>query len=112
MGIPLHTQSELTHVVVNSAAGGTLAVASAVTGSKIGIYRMLLVANSATTITIQDTASSALSAPYSLLAGGSIIVDTPINGDPWWQSTAGKGLQINSSAAVQVSADVYYLVSP
>jgi hypothetical protein len=109
MGTPLHTRPELSHSIVNSAAGGTLAIAAAVAGQRAAIYRIVLSANGATVLTFQDTAGTALSAPYSFAAGGSLTLDTQVNGDPWFQSGAGLGLQLNSSAAVQVSGDIYWL---
>lgn len=114
MGIPLHRQSECAHSIVNSAAGGTLPIATGVAGQLARIYRMILTTNGAVTVTIQDTGPNALSQPFTFGAsGGSITVDIPINGDPWWQATAaGLGLQFNASAAVQVSADVWYMISP
>lgn len=109
----LHRVPECAHVIVNSAAGGTLAVVAAVANQRAGIYRMILTVAAAVTVTIQDTGSNALSEPFAFGAnGGSIVLDTPINGDPWWQSNTGLGLQLNASAAVQVSSDIWYLQGP
>jgi hypothetical protein len=113
MSVGLHTTSECAHAIVNSAAGGALATVPAVSGTRVGIYRMILTTPAATIVTIQDTTGAALSAPFAFGAsGGSITLDTPINGDPWWVSPNGRGIQINSSAAVQVSSDVYYIQGP
>jgi hypothetical protein len=109
----LHRVSECSHVIVGSAAGGTLAVVAAVAGQRAGIYRMILTTPSTVTVTIQDTGSNPLSQAFAFGAsGGSIALDTPVNGDPWWQSNAGLGLQLNLSAAVQVSADFWFLQGP
>jgi len=114
--VPLHNIPECQHAIVNSAAGGTLAIVSGVTAPKpqrVGIYRMILFVGAATTLTLQDTASNALAAPWTFGAGGgSLVLDTPINGDPWWQAGAGLGVQFSSTAAVQVSADIWYLQGP
>jgi hypothetical protein len=101
---------ECQHVIVNSAAGGTLAAVAAVANQGVGIYRMILTVPSTITVTIQDTGSNALSQPFAFGAsGGSITLDTPINGDPWWNSKVGLGIQLNASTTVQVSADIWYL---
>ena len=113
MGIPLHFTSECLHAIVNSAAGGVLPVVAAKAGSNCGIFRMILTTSGAVTITIQYTASNALSEPFAFGAsGGSITLDTPVNGDAWWYSALGLGLQLNASATVQVSADIWYLQRP
>lgn len=114
MGIPLHRSEECAHAIINSAAGGTLPIVSGVAGQLARIYRMILTTNAAVTVTVQDTGPNALSQPFAFgTNGGSITVDTPVNGDAWWQATAlGLGLQLNASAAVQVSADVWYMITP
>ena len=113
MALGLHSRLELAHATDNRAAGGTLAIVSAGTTLQVtNLYRMILFVGGATTITVQDTASSALSAPYNFAAAGFLVLDISINGDPWWEAAAGKGLQLNSSNAVQVSADIWYLQEP
>lgn len=109
----LHRVPECAHVIINTAAGGTIPVVAAVANQRAGIYRMILTVATTVTVTIQDTGSNALSEPFAFGAsGGSIVLDTPVNGDPWWQSSTGLGLQLNASAAVQVSADIWYLQGP
>jgi hypothetical protein len=113
MAVGLHQLPETAHAIVSSAAGGVLAVAPALAGSRSSIYKLILVTSGAVTVTIQDTASTNLSAPYAFGAsGGTLVVDTQINGDPWWQTGIGLGLQLNASAAVNVAADIYYLQRP
>jgi hypothetical protein len=109
----LHVVAECKHVIINSAAGGTLAVVAAVANQRVGIYKIVLVVATAITLTFQDTAGGALSAPYVFGAnGGSITLDTQMNGDPWYQSGVGLGIQLLTSVAVQVSADIYFLQGP
>ena len=108
----LRTVPEALHVIING-TGGTIAAVAAVALQRVGIYRMILVIGSpAVSVTIQDTAGGALSAPYPLAANGSITIDTPINGDPWWQSSIGLGIQIFQSGTTQISADLFYLQGP
>jgi hypothetical protein len=109
----LHRVMENQHTIINSAAGGTLPVVPAVAAQRVGIYRMILTVPSAVTVTIQDTASTPLSEPFAFGAsGGTVVLDIPINGDMWFQSGLGLGVQLAVSAAVQVSADIYWLQGP
>ena len=106
----LRSTPECQHVIVNSSAGGTLAVVAAVSGLSVAIYRMILTVATTDTVTVQDTSGGTLSQPFAFGAsGGSITLDTPINGDPWWVSATNLGIQLNSTAMVQVSADIWYL---
>jgi hypothetical protein len=111
MGVPLHLGSECLHLIFsNGGASGVTAAIPAVAGQTAAIYRMILTCVGASNVTIQDTTAVALSQAFAFSAsGGSITIDIPINGDPWWQSVAGRGISINSSGAVQVSADIWYL---
>ena len=113
MGLNLLRSTQLGHVIVNSAASGALAITAASAGTFARIYRVILVTGGATTITFQDTGPNAISAPFAFSGAGSLVLDEQISGDPWFQATtAGLGLQLNNSAAVQVSADIWYLQGP
>jgi hypothetical protein len=74
----------------------TLITAASLVGiQRPGIYRLMLGSVAGGTFQFQDTANGVLSALYTLAANGFFILDTPINGDPWWQPAApGLGLQI------------------
>jgi hypothetical protein len=113
VAINYRRQTEFQHVVINSAAGGTLAIVSALAQNYCAIYRLLLQAGGTTVITIQDTGANALSAPYSFAQGSVLLLDEQVNGDPWFQGSAvGLGLQLNVSIAVQVSGDIWFLQRP
>jgi hypothetical protein len=101
----LRTRLECSHAILSGT--GALVIASAVAGQRAGIYRLTVGSVAGGAFTIQDTASTPLSATYTLAANGLFILDTPINFDPWWQSGIGLGIQINAGAAV--TADVWYL---
>ena len=108
----LRSVSECSHVIISSAAGGTIPIVAAVTSPRqsVALYRMILTVASAVTVTLQDTNGGALSQPFAFgSSGGSITLDTPINWDPWWVSALGLGMQFNASGMVQVSADIWYL---
>jgi len=86
----------------------TIIPASQVSGiQRVGIYRMIAVATAAVTLQFQDTASTLISAQYSLIAGGTITLDTPINGDYWWQGGAGRGIQLLLTGTGPLAADIW-----
>jgi hypothetical protein len=75
---------------------------------RVGIYRLVIVAAVACTVQFQDTGSNILSAQFPLGVNGSFVLDTPINGDPWWQGGAGLGLQLLlTGAGASVAADIW-----
>jgi hypothetical protein len=94
------------------AIGTTVLIpASQVVGiQRVGVYRCILQAISAqATFQFQDTTPvtpNVLSATYTLALLGFFILDTPINGDPWWQAGPGVGLQILTTGGT-VAADIY-----
>jgi hypothetical protein len=104
---------ECVHAIVNSAAGGTLAITGggAIAGQRVGIYRIAITVGAAVNVTVQDTGAGALSAPIAFLGAAPLpfILETPINGEPLWQSNTGLGIQLNASGAVQVNADIWFI---
>jgi hypothetical protein len=107
----LRSRSETTHVII-SAAAGTTAVVAAVTGQRVGIYKMIVTVASTATLAIQDTAGGALSQTFGFgTSGGSITIDIPINNESWFQSGLNLGIQFVVTGAT-VSADVWYLQGP
>lgn len=93
--------------------------ASKVSGfQRVGVYRAIFVAGSAAgTVQFQDTSGNALGMAIPLVASGSFFADTPINGDPWWQTGQGPnfttlpigvGLQLAlTGTGFTVSADIW-----
>jgi hypothetical protein len=85
--------------------------------SRVGVFRMVLVARGASTFQFKDSAGNIISAIYTLTAAGSTVtLDTPINGDPWWitgptfafpNNPVGVGLSIAIGAAI-VDADIWF----
>jgi hypothetical protein len=106
----LHRLMETNHFIQNSAAGGTVTIAPAAAGLRSNIYAMILTAAGAVTVTVQDTSGAAISEPFAFgTNGGAVTLDVKVNGDPWFNTGIGLGLQFSISAAVQVSGDVYWL---
>jgi len=91
-------------------AAGTkiLVPTSQVTGiQRVGVYKAIIEAITAATFQFQDTSGTVLSSIFSLGSLGFFIIDTPINGDPWWQTGGGGvGLQLVTTGG-NVAADIY-----
>jgi hypothetical protein len=104
---------ETQHFIQNSAAGGTVVIAVAVPGLRSNVYAMILTAAGAVTATLQDTSGAAISEPFAFgTNGGAVTIDVKVNGDPWFNTGIGLGLQLAISAAVQVSGDIYWMQTP
>ena len=106
----LNGRSVLNHAFGNT-TGTSVPLVSAIAGQRAGIYALLITVSAAATVTVQDTTGAALSQGFQLPANGSIALDVTANGDPWFQSQAGRGLQLALSASATVGYDVYWLPS-
>jgi hypothetical protein len=86
----------------------TIVPATQVVGiQRLGIYKVVIETIAAATIQFQDTGANLISAQFSLGALGFLILDTPINGDPWWQCGQGLGLQMLLTGTGPVAADIW-----
>lgn len=89
-GLRFRSEATLISSGATPYAAGTVVLvpAAQVTGfQRVGVYRSILVCTTAGgTFQFQDTAANAISAVYTLVANASFFADTPINGDPWWQT--------------------------
>lgn len=117
----LRGRSEAIHLFGNVAGAGPTTILAGVAGQIIRVYRLIIVNGAAgQTITLQDTASggTAVSEGFLLLANGTVTLDTPINGDPWFFSgdrgnaatVLGLGLQWSNTAAF--GYDIWVLQGP
>jgi hypothetical protein len=119
-GLRFRPEATLFSTFATPQVAGTrvLVTAAQVIGiQRVGVYRMILVANAASTFAFQDTLGNPISATYSLTAAGSTVtLDTPINGDPWWQTgpnfatpnyPLGVGLQIVIGGTGPVAFDIW-----
>lgn len=109
----LRPRSEAIHIFANVGASGVTALVPAVAGQLVRVYRLIVTSGFAGTngITLQDTSNNALSQTFNLIQGGSIVLDTPINEDPWWVSSLGTGIQWNTTQQ-PYSYDLWYLQGP
>lgn len=93
---------------VTFAASGDNTLVAAVAGKVIKLVRIFVVAAAATNLTFKDGAV-ALSGALPMTANGSVTLD--LSDSPWFStSSVSNNLILNSSAAVQVSGTVYYIL--
>lgn len=108
----LRTTSECLHAFGN-ASTATIAVLPATPSKRVCIYRMILTNAAAATVTLQDTSGSALSQTFQLPAGTvPTILETQNNGDPWWSTVAGLGIQLAQAGTVNIGYDFWYILNP
>jgi hypothetical protein len=105
----LRQGQECSHVIVNSSAG-TIAVVAASPGKRVYVYKMIVtVGTPAITLTLQDTAGTALSQAFNLAVNGAITIDVPNNAEPWWNTIVGTGIQFVQSGTTPVGIDLWYI---
>ena len=93
---------------VTFAASGDNTLVAAVVGKVIKLVRIFVVASAATNLTFKDGAT-ALSGALPMAANGALVLD--LSDSPWFStSSVSNNLILNSSAAVQASGTVYYIL--
>lgn len=111
VAVPTSTKAgtaALSSVKVDTAAAGDLALVAGVAGQTVRLYRIVLVASGAVNLKFKDGATD-LTGAMALQANGTIILD--FDGEPWFTTSVAAALNLNLSAAVQVSGRAYYLQS-
>jgi hypothetical protein len=107
----LRSRSEALHKTAAITAGTTVIV-SAITQQVVNIYKLIVTCSATATFQIQDTANTVLSQNFSFGAnGGSIVLDIPINLEPWWGTNPGLGIQFVTTGGT-INYDVWYVQSP
>jgi hypothetical protein len=107
----MSNNSQVKNVPINFSGSGDNVVVTAVAGKQIKVVRMYFVVGGATSITFKDGVNGvAFSGAMSLLANGSVTFD--YNDNLIWFSTtsSNNAFVINSSNAVQVSGEIYYIL--
>jgi hypothetical protein len=108
----LRTASEALHIFGNVTTA-TIPLVAAVATKRVYVYSFIItIGTPAVTVTLQDTASNALSQNFQLLANGAITLDYRQNYDPWWVSGTGLGIQFAQGGSTDVSYDLWYLQGP
>lgn len=106
------TTSLYSHAAISFSASGDNVVIAGVGGQTIRVYRIFFVnadGSTTTNVTIKDSTPTSFTGAFPLVPNGSFSGDG--QGDPPWTTATGKGFVINSSAAVQISGEVWYTVS-
>ena len=101
---PNNDSSLLTVAVVSTTTTSTSIVAAKV-NTIFRVYKMFLVAATASTITIED-GTTPLCGGLPLAANGSITLD--MDGCPWFTTSMNSPLTLANSGGVQVSGTIYY----
>lgn len=96
----------LSRAVINFAGSGDNSIIAADTVNRIVIHRIWLVCGAATNLTFKDNLVSPAAIPMG--ANGGLTFDA--TGEPWFITNINTAFIINSSNAVQVSGEVYYLL--
>jgi hypothetical protein len=99
-----------TMTAFNVSAAGATTIVTGTGGKTTKIMRMITVNNGAigitsTQVTIQDTAAAAMNGPITLTTSG--VINMPGNGEPYFVSGTGAGIQINSSNVVQLCGTIW-----
>jgi hypothetical protein len=104
--IDIHADADdLIRAVINFSGSGANAIVVGVPGQIIKLYKIFFTVAAASLITFQDGAAN-LSGALSFTANGSMTLffDTK----PWFVTSVGNSLNLNSTNAVQVSGTVHY----
>lgn len=99
-------RGEMKSAVVNVATAATHAIVAAVTGKKIVIHRMFLVAGGEVAVTPKD-GTTAYTGAMTLIKGVPLVIDDATGFCPF-EGTAATAFNLTLGGAVQVSGRVWY----
>ncbi len=92
---------------INASTLGSNAFVAAVTGGKIRVLSMALVAGGAVSVKLQSAATD-ISALFALSVNGGMVL--PFNEHGWFETKESEALNLNLSAAVAVGVSIQYIV--
>jgi hypothetical protein len=104
----LPTVARCNSSAINVAGSGDNQLLAGTGGQTIRVWKFWLVAAAAVSLKFRDGTTD-LHPAIALVAGGSWLLD--LDGEPWFVTAAGNALNLNLSAAVQVSGRWYYTKS-
>lgn len=100
--------NNIKHAAIDAATSGDNTLVSAVTGKKIRVLSLWLVATGAVTVRFESGAGgTALSGQASLAANGGIVLG--FNEGGWFETAAGSLLNLELSGAVSVDGSLSYI---
>ena len=104
------TAANLTSVAINAASSGDNSLVTATASQTTRVYKFFMVNAGATDVNVKFRSATTDFHPASpLKPGGSFTLD--FDGEPWFVTAANEALNLNLSAAVQVSGRAYYTKS-
>jgi hypothetical protein len=101
----MSNNSQIRNTPINFSGSGDNVIISAVAAKEIEVVGLYLVVGGATNLTFKDGNGLLFSGALPMSAGGAIVLDET-NTMLWFATPA--NFIINSSAAVQVSGEIYY----
>lgn len=96
----------LKRAVINFNTSGDNTIIASDANNRIVVHRLWFVVDANTSLTFKDNLPSPAAVPMG--AKGALVFDA--SGEPWFVTDIGSAFIINSSAAVQVSGEVRYLL--
>ena len=98
--------SEVQYKIIDAATSGNNTLVAAVTGKKIRVLSLYLVASGAVTARFESAAGgTALSGQMQLAANG--VLSLPYNPAGWFETAAAALLNLELSDAVSVDGDIF-----
>lgn len=106
----LPTTSAMSRQPINASTTGNNTLVTGVSGQTIRIWGMLIVFSAATTITIKDGTSTAITGAMPLLADGDIYLQKQCE-DPYFVTSASNAFVISQSGSASMTGVLWYTQS-
>jgi hypothetical protein len=100
----------LSSVNVNASANGNNTLIAGVASQTVRVFKVALVFSVGGTAIFQDGASTQITGPLVMYAGGTIVLDMDIT-NPWFLTSAGNGFVVNLANGAVVGGVIYYTQS-
>ncbi len=101
------TESPLSGATISANATGDNTVISGTALQTVRIFRMMITADSITSLIFKDGAGTNLTGAVNLSANGSVVLD--YTSTPWFVTSAGNGFIINQSGTAIIGGRVWYV---
>jgi hypothetical protein len=108
----LNYPNPFTQAPINFIGAGDNIIVPAQAGKQIKVFRLKLICGGATALLFKDGTVIVLDGPLDFSANEGMVLDfTSMDMPPWYTTSPGNALIINSSLGVQVGGNLDYLVS-